>query len=108
LTLQATLEENPNPIAKIKLKGKSLPKQGGFFGECDPFFRIKRLSKSYGDVITVYESDVFRNEKNPEFKKIVISTNRLCDGNRFEEITFEVFDHAKRSDHLRVGEVKTT
>ena len=29
-------------------------------------------------------------------------------GNRFEEITFEVFDHAKRSDHLRVGEVKTT
>ena len=81
LTLKATIEDNSNPLARIKLKGKSQPKQGGgFFGECDPFFRIKRLSKNYGDMITVYESGVFRNEKNPKFKKILMSQNRLCDG----------------------------
>ena len=83
VTIQCTLEPNPNPMAVIKLKGNNLPKKGGvgFFGECDPFFRIRRPNpKNQAEKQTVYESGVFRNEKNPKFKKINVRLERLCGG----------------------------
>jgi len=73
VSLKAILDKNPNPMAVLKLKGKNLPKKGGFgfIGECDPFFRIKRVNpKNQADKLIIYESKVFRGEKNPKFKKI--------------------------------------
>jgi hypothetical protein len=74
LHLQVKPNQNSYPFVKFRIRGKDLPKQGGWglMGTCDPFFRIQKTTK-YGKMgtnfETVYESEVFRSEKNPHFKK---------------------------------------
>lgn len=81
MRISLRLASNTFPYYSLTLFGKDLPLLSGLFGECDPFFRILKRDKDTKKYECVYESEVYKNNKNPEFQNMVITGERLCGSN---------------------------
>ena len=80
LYVRFLVPENTYPMYTITIHAKELPLLTGLFGECDPFLRILKKNPNFGTYTMVYESEVHRNTKEPQFKGAKISLQRLCGG----------------------------
>jgi hypothetical protein len=80
LYVRFLVPENTYPMYTITIHAKDLPLLTGMFSDCDPFLRILKKNPNFGTYTMVYESEVHRNTKDPQFRGAKISLQRLCGG----------------------------
>ncbi|EUB59510.1 Copine-8 [Echinococcus granulosus] len=74
----------------LKMRGVGLDKKD-MFGKSDPYIIILRRNDR-GKWEQCYQSEVVKKTLAPDWKPLLISLDRLCDGNLDSEICFRCFD----------------
>ena len=62
----------------FEFTGSNLDKKD-LFSESDPFFTLSRLNPDGSDTI-VYRSDYLKDEPNPSWPQVTITSDKLCNG----------------------------
>ena len=62
----------------FEFTGSNLDKKD-LFSESDPFFTLSRLNPDGSDTI-VYRSDYLKDEPNPSWPEVTITSDKLCNG----------------------------
>jgi hypothetical protein len=65
-------------IVSMNISARHLPEPWCLLPWChiDSFFRIFR--KKANEELNVYESEVVKNNQNPDFKRVVMAERKLC------------------------------
>lgn len=96
-------------IFYVTLGANKLPDTRFFFWHTtNPFLRFFRIRKENNQPILVYEGEYVSNNRNPNWKKIEILAQKLCNGDYDMPIKVEVWDYRTSGDHVKVGETSFT
>jgi hypothetical protein len=97
-------------VLRLKLQGAKLKNVDGIFSKSDPFFVLNSQTNDAGGRTwhPVYRSEVVKNNLNPTWKEIVVSVEKLCDGDKSRPIQIEVWDWEKSGKHQAMGKCETT
>jgi len=79
-----------------------------FWHTTSPFLRFYRIRKENNQPILVYEGEHVPNSRNPNWKKIEILSQKLCNGDYLMPIKVEVWDYRSSGDHVKLGETTFT
>ena len=97
-------------VLRLKLQGTKLKNVDGIFSKSDPFFVINAQKNDAGGRTwqPVYRSEWIKNDLNPKWKEVVISVEKLCEGDKNKPIQIEVWDWEKSGKHQAMGKCETT
>jgi len=90
----------------INFKGKKLPKMD-WFTSIDGFLQISRKAED-DSWMAVVETDVVKNNKNPTWKPLKISSQRLCNGDEHRPLLIKLYDWNWNATPDYAGEVETS
>lgn len=90
----------------FEFTGSNLDKKD-LFSESDPFFTISRVNADKSDTV-VYRSDYLKDDPNPDWPAVEITSNKLCNGDCNRPLKVEIFDFNDDGDHDFIGEFTTT
>ena len=84
----------------FEFTGSNLDKKD-LFSESDPFFTLSRLNPDGSDTI-VYRSDYLKDEPNPSWPEVTITSDKLCNGDWNRRLRVSCTQHSveKRKNTL--------
>ncbi|CAB4058421.1 Copine-3,Copine-9,Copine-5,Copine-2,Copine-8 [Lepeophtheirus salmonis] len=88
-----TVEELPNSKEELTfiLSAHDLDKKD-FFGKGDPFVIISKSSVEAKEFFPIHQTEVIKNDKNPQWKQFTLSSKSICSGDHKRPIKFDVYD----------------
>lgn len=89
----------------FEFTGSNLDKKD-LFSESDPFFTLSRLNPDGSDTI-VYRSDYLKDEPNPSWPAVTITSDKLCNGDWNRRLRVQIYDYNDDGDHDYIGEFYT-
>jgi len=97
-------------VVIYKFSARKLDKKD-FFGKSDPFFAVYRRvnnSTNNDNLLLTYESEVVKNNLNPNWKKGEVKLAKISNSNVDEPLVIKVFDWNKNGDRDYIGEFETS
>uniref|UniRef100_A0A6A7G4L2 Copine-3-like isoform X2 n=2 Tax=Hirondellea gigas TaxID=1518452 RepID=A0A6A7G4L2_9CRUS len=91
-----------NDLVYLNLAATGLPKMD-MFGSADPYLEIFR-SREDGSWIKIHKTEVIKNNPNPTWKQISISSQQLCNGDYARPLLIKCFDWDRNSDPDLIGQ----
>ena len=88
LTILAEEKAGLTDKITFQLTGSNLDKKD-VFSESDPFFTVSRLNSDGSDTL-VYRSEWIKDDPNPEWAPVQITSGKLCNGDWNRRLKFEV------------------
>jgi hypothetical protein len=93
------------PSYTIYPSAQKLEKKDGLFGKSDPFFEVKFWPQGFDKTITLYRSEVIKQELNPTWKPFELSVEML--GGLDKSFDVIVYDW-NENGHDLIGQFTTT
>eukprot|EP00095_Tigriopus_kingsejongensis_P004026 maker-scaffold5_size1054832-snap-gene-2.8 protein:Tk04026 transcript:maker-scaffold5_size1054832-snap-gene-2.8-mRNA-1 annotation:"Copine-8" len=90
---------------QFELSGSNMDKKD-MFSQSDPFFTISRVNPDESDTL-VYRSEWIKDNADPDWAEVTITSGKLCNGDWNRKLKFEVFDHDNNGSHDFIGEFYT-
>ncbi|KAI8790172.1 copine-3 [Biomphalaria glabrata] len=78
-----------------------------FFGKSDPYLEIQRASAD-GSWQVVHRTEVVKNNLNPSWRPFELSVQKLCGGNKQQNIKIDCYDWDSDGSHDYIGGFVTT
>ena len=117
VTVTADKEPMQNSLAVLRLRARNLPSKDGFFGQTDPFLRLRRTRESgasyeelawhteslWDQATPCYKTEVVMNSTHPSWKPMYIGVQALCCGDVDRPIVVEVRDWDTDGSHDVIG-----
>ncbi|OUM69704.1 hypothetical protein PIROE2DRAFT_2340 [Piromyces sp. E2] len=97
-------------VVTYKFSARKLDKKD-FFGKSDPFFAVYRRvnNGNTGDnLLLTYESEVIKNNLNPNWKKGEVKLAKISNSNIDEPLVIKIFDWNRNGDRDYIGEFETS
>jgi len=94
------------PAFSFHTKGVKLAKKDGLLGKSDPFFVVRASYPGFADKVTLYRSEVVKQNLHPEWKQFQLSAASL--GGYDIPFSIEVYDWDADGGHDLIGKFKTT
>lgn len=76
------------------------------FSESDPFFTVSKVNPDGSDTI-IYRSDYIKDNPNPEWPPVTMTSNKLCNGDYERPLKVEIWDYDDSGKHDFIGEYFT-
>lgn len=92
---------------RLCISCQNLENKDGFFDKSDPYITAHRC-KEDNSWSRVWKSITIDNDLNPEFPEVVLSVQKLANGDRDRPIKFEVYDEDRMNDDDYMGEFTAT
>eukprot|EP00727_Mastigamoeba_balamuthi_P013878 m51a1_g9112 hypothetical protein (734) ;mRNA; r:115041-117983 len=93
-----------NQEITLVLEGRGLDRKD-FFGSSDPFVVV---SQQLADrAVPVAQTEVIKNTLNPRWRPLVVSAQRLCNGDPDRELVVECWDWNRSGSHEIIGTART-
>lgn len=105
--LKAEPIANTRDKLRVQFRAARLSNKEGFFSKSDPFLTASRLRED-NTWVRVWQSETVNNSLNPTWGVAEIPTQRLCNGDLYRPIRFEIFDWESDGQHKPMGEFQTT
>jgi len=74
-----------------------------FWNTTSPFLRFYRKRKDDNRPILVHETEYVLQNRNPQWKEINISAQKLCNGDYHMPIEIEIWDWQSSGSHAYIG-----
>jgi len=97
-------------VVVYKFSARKLDKKD-FFGKSDPFFAVYRKvnnSDNGDNLLLTYESEVIKNNLNPNWKKGEVKLAKISNSNIDEPLVVKIFDWNRNGDRDYIGEFETS
>lgn len=93
-------------VVTFQISGSNLDKCD-VFSESDPFFTVNKTNPDGTDTL-VYRSDYIKDNPNPDWPSVKMSSKKLCNGDYDRPLKIQVFDFDNDGKHDFIGEFYTT
>ena len=109
-TITITCEEVRDYAAKVRMALSARELDRKHIVSTDPFLVISRLRRigDEDEFVPVYNGEVARRTSAPEWNEVILSGQKLCNGDVNRTLLFQVFDHRVTGQHVLIGEFMTT
>ena len=101
MTSARTLLNFNETLLKLHLAGQKLKNVEGPFTKSDPYFEI--TSNFNTENISVYKSEVVKNNLSPRWNHASIEMMKLCNGDLDKNFRINVYDHESNDDDVLIG-----
>ncbi|CAD8098693.1 unnamed protein product [Paramecium primaurelia] len=104
LIVKAEQVRSLNQKLRMQIYGSQLPNTRFLpWQSTCPFFRLYRESQDSNQNLLIYESEQIKNCQNPQWRRLDITLQKLCNGNLEKLLKVEVLDYKFQGNHQQIG-----